>query len=240
MRDALKAPMTRQTETLAKVSLFRPLGGAAIQRLDTQCIWRRVAPKEWIIDYQDESNDVFFVISGSARVKLQSLSGREVLLREIAAGEFFGELSAIDRQPRSSGIVAVTEVTVARMPASIFRDIIHGNPDICDHVMALMARQIRNLVTRVHEFTSLDAKYRIYADLLRLAKPIAGTPAQAVVSPPPAHTEIAARVSIRREAVAREIKALERAGIIGRRPGALVLTDTAQLRKMIDDASEAD
>jgi len=232
--------MTRQTETLAKISLFRSLSASAVQRLDTQCIWRRASPKEWIIDYQDDSNDVFFVISGSARVKLQALSGREVLLREIEAGEFFGELSAIDRQPRSSGIMAVTEVTVARMAAVIFRDIVHGHPDVCDQVMALMAGQIRNLVTRVHEFTNLDAKHRIYAELLRLSKPVAGNPDQALVSPPPAHTEIAARVSIRREAVAREIKALERAGIIGRRLGALVLTDTAQLRKMIDDASEAD
>jgi len=232
--------MTRQTETLAKVSLFRSLSVSAVQRLDTQCIWRRASPKEWIIDYQDDSNDVFVVISGSARVKLQALSGREVLLREIEAGEFFGELSAIDRQPRSSGIMAVTKVTVARMPAAVFRDIIHGHPDVCDQVMALMAGQIRNLVTRVHEFTNLDAKHRIYAELLRLSKPVAGNPDQALVSPPPAHTEIAARVSIRREAVAREIKALERAGIIGRRLGALVLTDTAQLRKMIDDASDAD
>ena len=232
--------MTRQSETLAKVSLFRSLSVSAVQRLDTQCIWRRASPKEWIIDYQDDSNDVFVVISGSARVKLQALSGREVLLREIEAGEFFGELSAIDRQPRSSGIMAVTKVTVARMPAAVFRDIIHGHPDVCDQVMALMAGQIRNLVTRVHEFTNLDAKHRIYAELLRLSKPVAGNPDQALVSPPPAHTEIAARVSIRREAVAREIKALERAGIIGRRLGALVLTDTVQLRKMIDDASEAD
>jgi CRP/FNR family cyclic AMP-dependent transcriptional regulator len=232
--------MSRQVETLAKIGLFRSLILPVIQRLDTQCIWRRVPAKEWIIDYHDDGNDVFFVVSGAARVKIQALSGREALLREINAGEYFGELAAIDGQPRSSGIVAVTDVTVAQMPASVFRDILHEHPDISDQVMALMAQQIRNLVTRVHEFTSLDAKYRIYAELLRLSKPIAGYPDRALVSPPPAHTEIAARVSIRREAVAREIKALERAGIIGRRPGALVLVDTTRLRKMIAEASEAD
>jgi CRP-like cAMP-binding protein len=232
--------MMRQIETLSKITLFRSLSSPSIQRLDTQCIWRRVPAKEWIIDYQDESNDVFFVISGVARVKLQALSGRESLLREINAGEFFGELAAIDGQPRSSGIIAVTEVTVAQMPASVFRNILHEHADICDQVMALMARQIRNLVTRVHEFTSLDAKYRIYAELLRLSRPVAGHPDRALVSPPPAHTEIAARVSIRRETVAREIKVLERAGIIGRRPGALALTDTAHLRRMIAEASDAD
>jgi CRP/FNR family transcriptional regulator, cyclic AMP receptor protein len=232
--------MMRQIETLAKITLFRSLSSPSIQRLHTQCIWRRVPAKEWIIDYQDESNDVFFVISGVARVKLQALSGRESLLREINAGEFFGELAAIDGQPRSSGIIAVTEVTVAQMPASVFRNILHEHADICDQVMALMARQIRNLATRVHEFTSLDAKYRIYAELLRLSRPVAGHPDRALVSPPPAHTEIAARVSIRRETVAREIKVLERAGIIARRPGALALTDTAHLRRMIAEASDAD
>ena len=55
-------------------------------------------------------------------------AGREVLLRQIDAGEFFGELAAIDGQPRSSGIVATTDVTIARMPALVFRAAIHGMP----------------------------------------------------------------------------------------------------------------
>ena len=65
-------------------------------------------------------------------------------------------------------------------------------------------------------------------------------PEQAVVSPPIAHADIAARVSIRREAVARELKILERAGMIERRRGTLLLTDIVHLQKMIDDASAAD
>ena len=63
---------------------------------------------------------MFFVVSGTVRVKIQSVSGREILLTEISAGGCFGEIAAIDNQPRSSGIMAVTDVTIARMPASIF------------------------------------------------------------------------------------------------------------------------
>jgi CRP/FNR family transcriptional regulator, cyclic AMP receptor protein len=88
--------MSRQAETLAKVDLFRSLDSTAIRHLDTQCSWRRAARNAWILDYQDASNDVFFVVSGTVRVKIQSVSGREILLREIGAGEFFGELAAID------------------------------------------------------------------------------------------------------------------------------------------------
>jgi CRP-like cAMP-binding protein len=230
--------MRRKTETLATVGLFRSLDADRIALLDTQCSWRRLSRNQWIVDYQDASNDVFFIVSGTVRVKLQSISGREVLLREIDAGDFFGELAAIDDEPRSAGIVAVTDVTVARMPASVFRRAVHSHPDVCDQLLALLACQIRTLANRVNEFTTLDARHRIYAELLRLSRPETGKPGQAVVSPPPVHAEIAARVSIRREAVAREFKSLEREGLITRRRGALVLTDTDRLRQLIAQASE--
>jgi CRP/FNR family cyclic AMP-dependent transcriptional regulator len=232
--------MVRQSETLLKIGLFRSLDATRISRLDSQCSWRRASPNEWIIDYQDENNDVFFVVKGMVRVKLQAVSGREVFLRDINAGEFFGELAAIDLKPRSSGIMALTEVSVARMPAAIFQATVLEHPDVCKQLLTLLASQIRTLANRINEFTNLDAKYRIYAELLRLSRSQPANPNQGSISPPPSHSEIAARVSIRREAVAREVAALVRAGLVERRRGALVLTDIARLKKMIDEASETD
>ena len=230
--------MNRRTETLARITLFRSLDPAKIELLDTQCTWHRAARNQWIIDYQDTSNDVFFVVSGTLRVKIQSVSGREVLLREINAGEFFGEIAAIDNQPRSSGILAITDVTFARMPASVFRTTVHEHSDVCDQLPEQLAGYVRTISNRVTEYTTLDARHRIYAELLRLSRPESAMPKRAVVSPPPVHADLAARVSIRRESVTRELKALERAGLIEKRRGALVLTDTEQLRKMIAEASE--
>jgi CRP-like cAMP-binding protein len=124
------------------------------------------------------------------------------------------------------------------MPASVFRTAIHTYPDACDQLLELLAFYVRSMSNRVNEFTTLDARHRIYAELLRLSRPDAARPAQALVSPPPAHADLAARVSIRRESVTRELKALERAGLLEKRRGAMVLTDTARLRKMIAEASE--
>jgi CRP/FNR family transcriptional regulator, cyclic AMP receptor protein len=230
--------MERKTETLAKIGLFRSLSEVKIKLLDTQCSWRHVSRNQWIVDHQDTSNDVFFIVSGTVRVKLQSVSGRQVLLREINAGEFFGELAAIDDQPRSAGIVAITGVTVARMPASVFRATVYVHSDVCDQLLTLMAGQIRMLANRVNEFNTLDSRYRLYAELLRLSRPDPRKPSCALVSPPPLQADLAARISIRREAVGRELKALERAGLIERRRGALVLTDATRLRRAIEQAAE--
>ena len=61
-----------------------------------------------------------------------------------------------------------------------------------------------------------------------------------MISPPPVHADIAARVSTRREAVAREFKSLEREGLMERRRGAIVLTDPEKLRRSIEKATELD
>src|ERR1700710_1957950 len=68
--------------TLAKVPLFAGLSLDDIRALDARCLWRRVGAGEWVIDYQAESADVYFVYSGQARVVIVS-SGREMILRDI-------------------------------------------------------------------------------------------------------------------------------------------------------------
>jgi CRP/FNR family cyclic AMP-dependent transcriptional regulator len=230
--------MNRSTETLAKINLFQSLDTRAIRLLDSQCSWRRARAGEWVLDHQDPSNEVFFVVTGAVRVTIHS-AGREVLLRQIETGEFFGELAAIDGQPRSSGIVALTDATIARMKPSIFRDAVHSHPGVCDQLLALLASQVRMLANRVNEFSTLDVRHRIYAELLRLSRAEVGNGRRGIVSPPPLHTEIAARVSTRREAVTRELKALEVAGLIERRRGAFVLTDRDRLRHLVEQALDS-
>lgn len=226
--------MIRHSETLARIPLFRSLQADAVRRLDSQCIWRRAKAGEWVLAHEGGGADVYFVSQGHLRVLIRTPAGKESILRDIRDGEYFGELAAIDGMPRSAGIIAVTDSVIARMPPAVFRGIVHAHSDVCDQLLILLASQIRMLANRVNEYGTLDVRARIYAELLRLAR--TGQGGEAVISPPPTHAELAARVSSRREAVTRELKRLERAGLLARRRGALVLLDTAQLAQLIEQA----
>jgi CRP-like cAMP-binding protein len=81
----------------------------------------------------------------------------------------------------------------------------------------------------------MHVKNRIYAELLRRSRPDPTDKRKAVVSPPPVHSDIAARVSTRREMVARELKALERAGLLTKRRGAFVLNNVPELMHMLEE-----
>lgn len=226
-------------QTLARIPLFKSLNREAIRRLDTQCIWRRANAGDDILQYKDGGSDLYFVVQGHVRVLIQAISGKESILRDIESGEYFGELAAIDGLPRSAAIVAVTNAVIAKMPSPVFRQAVHEHPDVCDQLLMLLASQVRMLANRVNEYSTLDVRRRIYAELLRLARP-AGTGASrsSIISPPPTHAEIAARVSSHREAVTRELKKLEAAGLLQRRRGAIVIVDAARLAQLIDDAGE--
>ncbi|SRR5579871_2384643 len=230
--------MIQNSQTLARVPLFRSLTREAVRRLDTQCIWRRAKARESVLDYKDGGADLYFVTQGHVRVLIRANSGKEVILRDIRDGEYFGELAAIDGLPRSAAIVAVTDAVIATMPPAVFRSLVHQHPDVCDQLLVLLASQIRMLANRVNEYGTLDVRARIYAELLRLSRPARDGEAKAVISPPPTHVELAARVSTRREAVTRELKGLERAGLLERRRGALVLVDTARLAQLIEQAGQ--
>jgi CRP/FNR family cyclic AMP-dependent transcriptional regulator len=224
--------------TLAEIPLFKSLDGEAIRRLDTQCIWRRAKAQEFVLEYQDGGTDLYFVAQGHVRVLIQANSGKDSILRDIRDGEFFGELAAIDSQPRSAAIVAITDSVIAKMPATVFRQAVHSHAEVCDQLLALLTSQIRMLANRVNEFSTFDVRRRLYAELLRLARPARKGETQAIISPPPMHAELAARISSHREAVTRELAKLERGGLLERRRGAMVLLDPSRLAALIGEADE--
>jgi DNA-binding IscR family transcriptional regulator len=71
--------------------------------------------------------------------------------------------------------------------------------------------------------------------MLRRSRPDPTDSRRAIVSPPPVHSDIAARVSTRREMVARELKILERAGLLSKRRGAFVLNNVPELMQKLEE-----
>jgi CRP/FNR family cyclic AMP-dependent transcriptional regulator len=227
--------MPKPNETLEKIGLLRSLDRKDRETYERRSQWRHAQPKQWLLEQNDVGTDIYFLSSGVVRVLITPSPDREIILGDIEAGGYFGEMAAIDGQPRSAGILAITEATIAIMPSPVFREILRKYPDVAEQLLQQLVARIRTLDQRVNEFSSMHVKNRIYAELLRRSRPDPTDQRRAVVSPPPVHSDIAARVSTRREMVARELKALERAGLMTKRRGAFVLTNVPELVQMLNE-----
>ena len=231
--------MTRVVETTADtllgVDIFRSLDKGARATIARHCRTYGYPPQHAVVCNQDQSDDVYFVISGKVRATIFARSGREVAFRDMGAGEMFGDLSAIDGRPRCANVVTLEESTVLTMSSPAFQDVLRGHSQVAFTVLCGLTALVRHLSDRVVEFSTLGVNNRIHAELLRLARKVPGDGGLAEISHPPTHADIASRVSTRREAVTKEFSRLSEMGLIERRGKSLVVRDMERLERMIDE-----
>jgi CRP-like cAMP-binding protein len=209
-------------QSLAQISFFKDIADVEFERFDRRCAWKRYEDGEVIVDFEDASTDVYFIITGEVRVLIRTAAGKEIILNELRNGEFFGEYAAIDGIKRSANVTALTKADLCIMPATVFREIVFVNT-AAEKVMKRLVSRVRELNARLAEHSIFDLKHRLYSELLRLSQPRPGHPGQRAVSPPPFHHVLAARIGCRREQVTRELSMMSTEQLVEKTRGALVI-----------------
>jgi len=227
----------QQAPALSAIAAFEALSPQTIERIEKHCAWRRYEPGEPIVNHLDQSNNVFFVVSGQLRVSLYSLSGHSIGFCDLKPGDMFGEVAAIDGAPRSASVEARTNCLVASITAEAFLEVVRSEHVVTLALLRHLAVKIRELTTRVYEFSALPVRNRIQSELLRLASLAPREGRSANIAGAPTHSEIASRTSTHREAVSRELSRLSRLGLLERRGRGLLVKDVDRLATMVHDAT---
>jgi CRP-like cAMP-binding protein len=224
---------------LAGALLFKGLD-IDLAPFEARANWRRFDPEETLVDFDDLSTDVYFLLSGEVRVLMRTASGKEVILDEMKPGELFGELAALDGIKRSANVSALTRGEACVMPAPVFQELLFSNREVAGRLFCLMASRIRELNARFVEQTVLDLRHRLYSELLRLSIPRGDKVGERVITPPPFHHIMAARIGCRREQVTREFSMMSHEGLIERTRGALILRKPDVLQARVAEAMRED
>ena len=217
------------------MALLKELADDVLEHLAQQCRWRRFDAEQMVISREAPDNDVYLVISGRVRVTAFSAAGRQVMFRDVRAGEWFGDFAAIDRLSRSADVVATEETLLASMHQEMFRRLLYEHRSVCDQVLLRLVATLRDLTERVFDFSTLGVQNRVHAELLRLARQAGVKENIARIDPAPKHGDIAAQISTYREQVTRELSGLVRQGLVHRDGGALVVSDVARLEQIVTE-----
>lgn len=220
---------------LSNVSLFRGLPAQDLNAIEQVCRYRRFCQNELIVDRDSQSEDVYFVVRGRVRVVNYSLSGREVAFDELGEGSFFGELSAIDQQPPSTSVIALTDTLIVALPGKTFMEVALAYPEVTLRVMRRLAAMVRTANDRIMDLSTLGANSRVHAEVLRQARRHRIEGNRAIIDPIPVHSDIASRASTTRETVARVLNELARQGIVERSRDGLVVRDLQRLDALVQE-----
>jgi len=215
--------------TLATFEIFEGLPMQDREAIADMMSLRQYKAGTTLISADEDRSEVFFLMSGRVRAYANSREGKQVQFEELSSGSMFGELSAVDGNPRGNDCVAVTEVGTAVITSDAFLEIMHQHPTVMKAVLTRLTCLVRKHLQRIYEFSTESAGSRVRLEILRMIKDAhdddKGEPLR--FQKVPTHADIASRISTHREAVTRELKSLERMGLIDWRPGNYVVHDIA-------------
>lgn len=124
MSEDEQQTVPQDQRSLATIDMLSEAPPDVVRKLEGECRWIKCDSNKIIVDRDDETTDVFFIVKG--RVKVMDLLGKdqEIALAELDAGSSFGELSAIDSSKRSARVTALEDTTLAALPSSDFRSLL--------------------------------------------------------------------------------------------------------------------
>jgi len=180
----------------------------------------RAFPKRAIIVSEgDDTDSLYVLVSGKARVFVADDKGREVQLNQLGAGEYFGEVT-LDGGPRSASVMALEECRCAVVKRAELTAFLERAPELSLHIVRKLARRVRDLTDNVRSLALMDVYGRVARLLLELAEEKDG---KLVIDEALTHKDIASRVGASREMISRIFSDLAEGGYVRKEDGHLVI-----------------
>jgi cAMP-dependent protein kinase regulator len=125
----------------------------ALEQLLYAAAVRSFNPTEVIVREGDPGTSFFLIEEGEVEVQTHDPSSKPLVLAQLSAGEFFGEVSVLTGKPRTATIVARTPVTVI---------------EIASQDLDRIARQFPEVRTVLQRFYERRAQATVEAMLARM------------------------------------------------------------------------
>jgi CRP/FNR family cyclic AMP-dependent transcriptional regulator len=200
-----------RTMTLKAVPFFTQLSDRELE------VVRSVAseksfPKSAVILTEGEIGDSLYMIqTGKVKVFIGDEDGREIILKILGPGDFFGEMSMIDKQPRSASVTTLESSAFLVLTHSAFERCVEQAPRIGNMVMTVLAQRVREADRKIGTLALMDVYGRVASTLLELSVYNNG---KLMVGEKLSQQDLANMVGASREMVNRILKDLSDRGFI--------------------------
>ena len=195
------------------IPLFRNLTPLQLDNIGAHMTTRTVEKGEVILRQGEVADTIFIIIAGQVKVYISNEpdTHREVIVSMLGAGDFFGEISLFDQEPRTANVAALERTHIQALSYETFQGVIEQSPDIARKVMSTMAARLRHADRQIGTLALMNISGRVSRTLLELAIMSNG---HRVVGEPFTQKDLAGMIGASREMVNRTLKALTEKGYI--------------------------
>jgi CRP-like cAMP-binding protein len=130
---------------LASVPLFASCSRKELQTIARASDELSIPAGKVLVEQGDVGRECFVIIDGTATVKR---NGRKVAT--LGPGAYFGELSLLDKGPRTATVTADSPLTVLVLGPREFSSVLEQVPGMAHKLLAVLASRVRDLDTQAY------------------------------------------------------------------------------------------
>jgi CRP-like cAMP-binding protein len=224
--------MDDRVELLRGSILFAELPEKQIETLAGRLRRRAYRRNEVIFHRGDPSGVIHLIRSGTVKIHLPSEEGDETVLGLQGPGGCFGELAALDGEPRSATVTAVEPVETFVLMREDLLTALRENPDLALALLSALAAHLRRTNEWLEDAYYLDLDQRLARRLYDLAvEQGRETPGGVEVPLPLTQSDLAALVGATRVTINRQLGIYQDARLLRLGRGSFTVTDMEGLRR---------
>jgi CRP/FNR family transcriptional regulator, cyclic AMP receptor protein len=131
----------QRIQHLRGMSLFKELNARELREVDELLHERNYQKDEIVFDEGDVGLGLFIVVSGRVKV-VSSHTPLQQLAPEFCCGDFFGEMSLFDEEPRMARVIATEPALVAALFRTEFFSLLERNRSIGAKILFELSRTV--------------------------------------------------------------------------------------------------
>ncbi|MGZ7031716.1 MAG: Crp/Fnr family transcriptional regulator, partial [Thermoanaerobaculia bacterium] len=128
--------------TLKEIPVFRDFDQQALSEVNAIVELRTFEPGAEIFAVGGEGREIYFVRKGRVHIMLPLEGGKRHHLATMCRGDFFGEMSFLDRGPRSAGAAAATRTELFVVSRAAFDDVARRDEKLAGRIFEQLALAI--------------------------------------------------------------------------------------------------
>lgn len=160
---------TSAVDLLKGVELFSELNEEQLGMIANLVIVKNFNRDETVVLEGDDSVQALYLIAtGSVQVYMTGIDGRETILSFLERGDFFGEMSLIDGEPRSASVRTTTDATLLVIHRESFLSLLRKTPEIAMALMSELCKRLRKANKQIGSLSTMSVSGRVAGTLLNL------------------------------------------------------------------------
>ena len=155
---------------LAQVPLFSHLPDEGLDELGGKLQRRRFEREQNIFHKHDPGSTLYIIISGKVKIVLPSAEGEAVLVALLSTGDFFGELSLFDGEPRSATSIASEPTDILTLDQEDLFEYLRGSPNAAEEIFSELSLRLRRTDELLSDAAFCNLSTRLSKRILDLAE----------------------------------------------------------------------